>query len=71
MADWANFFLYMISQTVQMFFRLDLGNGFTLGDVEVALMIIGLVASAFVIRIATRGIMAHDGYETWKERQNN
>lgn len=71
MADWANFFLYMISQTVQMLFRLDLGNGFTLGDVEVALMIIGLVASAFVIRIATRGIMAYDGYETWKERQNN
>lgn len=50
MADWANFFLYMISSAVTTLFNLDLGVGFSLGDAEIALFVIGLIASGFIIR---------------------
>lgn len=52
LADWFNFALYALSQIVTTVFQLDLGLGFSLGDFEVALMIIGLIASAFVIRFS-------------------
>lgn len=54
MADWANFALYMISSLVSTIFSLDLGVGFSLGDGEVALFIIGLIASGFIIRFGTQ-----------------
>lgn len=51
MADWSNFFLYMISEGVKTLFNLDLGVGFSLGDAEVSLFVIGLIASGFIIKI--------------------
>lgn len=51
MVDWANFFLYMISSAVTTLFNLDLGVGFSLGDAEIALFVIGLIASGFIIRV--------------------
>lgn len=63
MTDWANFFLYMISSAVSTLFGLDLGVGFSLGDAEVALFVIGLIASGFVIRVGygiSRNIVNHE-----------
>ena len=63
MSDWANFFLYMISSAVSTLFGLDLGVGFSLGDAEVALFVIGLIASGFVIRVGygiSRNIVNHE-----------
>lgn len=51
MVDWANFFLYMISSAVTTLFGLDLGVGFSLGDAEIALFVISLIASGFIIRV--------------------
>lgn len=50
MADWFNFALYSLQQIVQMVFSLDLGLGFSLGDFEVALLLIGLIATALIIK---------------------
>ena len=53
MADWFEFALYALQHTVETVFGLDLGLGFSLGDVEVALLIIGIVATALVVRIGS------------------
>lgn len=50
MADWFNFFLYAIQKLVTTVFSLDLGIGFSLGDFEVALLLIGLVATALIVK---------------------
>lgn len=50
MADWFNFALYALQQIVQMVFSLDLGLGFSLGDFEVALLLIGLIATALIVK---------------------
>lgn len=50
MADWFNFALYAIQEIVTTLFSLDLGLGFSLGDLEVALLLIGLVATALVVK---------------------
>lgn len=53
MADWFEFALYALQHTVETVFQLDLGIGFSLGDIEVALLIIGIVATALVVRIGS------------------
>lgn len=50
MADWFNFAIYALQQIVQMVFSLDLGLGFSLGDFEVALLLIGLIATALIVK---------------------
>lgn len=50
MADWFNFALYALQQIVQMVFSLNLGLGFSLGDFEVSLLLIGLIATALIVK---------------------
>lgn len=59
MADWFNFALYALQQLVSTLFQLDTGLGFTLGDVEIALLVIGIVATALIVRIGS-GVFSHD-----------
>lgn len=53
MAAWFQFALDALHQIVLMVFNLDLGLGFSLGDFEVALLLIGIVASALVIKFGS------------------
>lgn len=50
MTDWFNFALYALQELVTTVFSLDLGIGFSLGDFEVALLLIGLIATALVVK---------------------
>lgn len=50
MADWFNFALYSLQKLVTTVFSLDLGLGFSLGDFDVALLLIGLIATALVVK---------------------
>lgn len=50
MSDWFDFTLYALQKIVETVFQLDLGLGFSLGDLEVALLLIGLVATALVVK---------------------
>lgn len=54
MLDWFNFALYALQQLVALVFQIDLGVGFTLGDLEIALMVIGIVASALIVKSRSR-----------------
>lgn len=49
-ASWFQFMLYALSEIVTMVFSLDTGLGFSFGDVDVALLLIGIVATAFVVK---------------------
>ena len=51
MIAWFNAYLEMLVMLVNKVFSLDLGIGFSLGDIEIALMIIGIVASALVLKV--------------------
>lgn len=53
MTDWFNFALYALQQLVSTLFQLDNGLGFTLGDIEIALLVIGIVATALVVKIGS------------------
>lgn len=50
MLDWFNFSIYALQRLVGLIFNIDLGIGFSLGDLEVALMVIGIVASALIVK---------------------
>lgn len=50
MAAWFEFAIYVLQQLVSTVFSLDLGLGFSLGDLEVALLVIGIVATALVVK---------------------
>lgn len=50
MSDWFNFLFYAIQRFVATLGALDLGVGFSLLDIDVALLVIGVVGSALVIR---------------------
>lgn len=50
MSEWFNFALYAIQQIVTKIFTLDLGLGFSLGDLDVALLLIGIVAGALIVK---------------------
>lgn len=50
MMEWFNFALYAIQQIVAKVFILDLGLGFSLGDLDIALLLIGIVAGALIIK---------------------
>lgn len=51
MSAWFEFFLKAVKDIVETVFKLDLGFGFSLGDIEVALLVIGIVASALVLKV--------------------
>ena len=55
MSAWFDFFLYAIRKCVTTVFSLDVGLGFSLGDLEVALLLIGIVAVALVIKVSHTG----------------
>ena len=50
MSDWFAFFLTALQSIVSKVFELDIGLGFSLGDIEVALLVIGVVAVALVVK---------------------
>lgn len=51
MAEWFEFYLTALKSLVSAVFSLDTGLGFSLGDIEVALLVIGVVASALIIKV--------------------
>ena len=52
MTSWFEFFLTAVKDIVVTVFKLDLGIGFSLGDLEIALLVIGIVASALVLKVS-------------------
>lgn len=50
MAAWFNFALYALKKIVSTVFNLDLGLGFSLGDFEIACLVIGMIATALIIK---------------------
>lgn len=72
MADWFNFSLYALQQIVTKVFSLDLGLGFTLGDFEVACLVIGLIATALIVKTGSFvSFNAHDFSRKNFERLDN
>lgn len=60
MAEWFSMYLNIIVNIATHELRyLSTGLGFSFGDVEIALMLIGLVASAFVAKFSHLGVR-HD-----------
>lgn len=49
MAAWFEFFLYALRETVALYFSLDLGLGFSLGDFLVGCLVL-VVVSSLIIR---------------------
>lgn len=50
MSDFFNFILYTVQSIVNLLFSLSLGLGFTVGDLLVALAVIGVISSALLLR---------------------
>lgn len=72
MADWFNFALYALQQIVNTVFNLDLGLGFTLGDFEVACLVIGLIATALIIKTGSSVQVSHtqdnrSKFDPWRD----
>lgn len=68
MAEWFNFALYALQQIVSMVFNLDLGIGFSLGDFEIALLLIGVIATALVVKIGSAASNEVMGAKNYTER---
>lgn len=61
MTEWFNFSLYALQQIVTKVFSLNLGLGFTLGDFEVACLVIGMIATALIVKTGSfASFDAHD-----------
>lgn len=74
MTDWFEFAITALQQIVSMVFDLDLGLGFTLGDFEVALLLIGVIATALVVKIGSQAnneIMAAKHISDRSNKHNN
>lgn len=54
MSDWFNFALSAVSRLVTTIFGLSTGLGFSLGDFIVAVFVLGVIASAFVIGVSKK-----------------
>lgn len=67
MSEWFNFALYALSEIVSMIFRLDTGLGFSLGDFDVAALLIGLIASALVVKASSSYTIRHELNNPGKE----
>lgn len=50
MQAWVNFFIQSIQKLVTTLFSLDLGVGFSFGDLIIACLVIGLVGSALIVK---------------------
>lgn len=69
MIDWFNFALYALRSLVNTFFSLDLGLGFSLGDFEISLLVIALVATALVIKTGSFASVSRSYYSNgYKEK---
>lgn len=55
MAEWVEFTLYAVKEFVSCLFGLDLDLGFSLGDFIVACAVLGIVASALIVKSAHIG----------------
>lgn len=69
-ASWFEFFLYAVSKVVAMVFSLDTGLGFSFGDLDVALLLIGIVAAAFLIKTGSFAFVRHDVVNNRPHRGN-
>lgn len=72
MVDWFNFALYALQQLVSMMFGLDLGLNFSLGDFEVALLVIGMIATALIIKTGSSVQVSHthdtrSKFDPWRD----
>lgn len=68
MAAWFEFAIYVLQQLVSTVFSLDLGLGFTLGDLEVALLVIGIVATALVVKTGSAASQEVIGAKRYTEK---
>lgn len=68
MSDWFNFALYTLQKLVETVFDLDVGLGFSLGDLEVALLLIGIIATALVVKIGSFASSEVMGAKSYTER---
>lgn len=50
MSEFFQFILYGLRSVVNLLFSMDLGLGFSLGDLDVALLVIGLIATALIVK---------------------
>ncbi|GEM_PF-7012881 len=62
MAEFFDFFLYLIRTMVTFMFSIDLGIGFTFGDAMVGITILSVLISALVIRYKSEKISTGGGY---------
>lgn len=70
MAAWFEFAIYVLQQLVSTVFSLDLGLGFTLGDLEVALLVIGIVATALIVKTGSAASQEVIGAKRYTEKIN-
>lgn len=70
MAAWFEFAIYVLQQLVSTVFSLDLGLGFTLGDLEVALLVIGIVATALIVKTGSAASQEVIGAKKYTEKIN-
>lgn len=70
MAAWFEFAIYVLQQLVSTVFSLDLGLGFTLGDLEVALLVIGIVATALIVKTGSAASQEVLGAKRYTEKIN-
>ena len=73
MSDWFNFYLTALQKIVSTVFDLDLGIGFSLGDIEIALLVLSIVATALIIKSThLSGVTVGGGsYETKTNTYNS
>lgn len=67
MAEFFNFFLYMLSSSVSWLFSIPLTSDFTVGDMAVALMIMGILLAALVGQLRTFSL-SHEAAGTKQAR---
>lgn len=70
MVAWFEFAIYVLQQLVSTVFSLDLGLGFSLGDLEVALLVIGIVATALVVKTGSAASQEVIGAKRYTEKVN-
>lgn len=72
MSEWFNFALYALKEIVKTVFNLDVGLGFSLGDFEIACLVIGLVATALIVKTGSFATFhTHDVSKSHFERLRN
>lgn len=68
MLEWFEFSLFALQKLVEMVFNLDLGLGFSLGDFDVALLLIGIVATALIVKTGSAASTEVSGAKSYTEK---